>query len=232
MYRYHAPTGALDCASCKPTLEPATGDATLASNGLSISDDGRVFFNSYDSLVDRDLNKRKDAYEWVAGKGTELVSTGTGALDSSLLGISADAKDAYFFTRDVLVEGDYNGSRVKVYDAREEGGFPYVPPPVPCKASDECHGPGTVAAAPPSVGSVVGSPVGNASREKARTNCGSLGRRAKKNSNRAKSLRRKAKKASGKRARKLRRIAHHSAKKARTLSKKAKSCRRSSGGNG
>ena len=78
VYRYHVPTAALDCASCKPTQEPSTADATLASDGLSLSDDGRVFFNSYDSLVDRDLNGRKDAYEWVDGEGTELISTGAG----------------------------------------------------------------------------------------------------------------------------------------------------------
>jgi hypothetical protein len=168
IFRYHEPTGAIDCASCKPTEEAATADATLARNGLSLSDDGRVFFNSYDSLVDRDLNKRQDVYEWIDGVGTELISTGTGPLDSSLLGVSADATDAYFFTRDVLVKEDFNGSRVKVYDARAGGGFPYIPPPVPCKASDECHGPGTVAAAPPAVGSVAGTPVGNL-RKAART---------------------------------------------------------------
>ena len=32
-----------------------------------------------------------------------LISTGTSPFDSSLLGVSADGTDAYFFTRDTLV---------------------------------------------------------------------------------------------------------------------------------
>jgi hypothetical protein len=50
---------------------------------------------------------------------------------------------------------------VKIYDARVLGGFPYVPPEVPCKASDECHGPGSLAPAAPNIGSISGTPIGN-----------------------------------------------------------------------
>ena len=45
------PPKKLDCASCNPTSEQATGEATLAANGLSLTDDGRVFFNSTEGLV-------------------------------------------------------------------------------------------------------------------------------------------------------------------------------------
>ena len=38
---------------------------------------------------------------------------------------------------------DENGDAMKIYDARANGGFPTDPPPLPCQASDECHGPGT-----------------------------------------------------------------------------------------
>jgi hypothetical protein len=161
IYRYDAPSDRVDCSSCNPTGEPASGEASLPVNGLGLSDDGRVFFNSTEGLVDRDLNNRKDAYEWESGKGIELISTGTGPLASSLLGISADATDAYFFTRDTLVAGDDNGSRVKVYDARSLGGFPFVPAELPCKASDECHGAGSPTPPLPSVGSEAGTPIGN-----------------------------------------------------------------------
>ena len=71
----------------------------------------------------------------------ELISTGTSLYASSLLGVSADGTDAYFFTREKLATEDENGNTVKIYDARAFGGFPFVPPAVPCKASDECHGP-------------------------------------------------------------------------------------------
>ena len=150
--RYDAGSNKIDCASCNPTGEPAVGDGTLAPNGRSLTDDGRVFFNSTEGLVDRDLNEVKDAYEWTPAQGVELISTGTEPLPSSLLGVSSDGIDAYFFTRGTLVPEDENGSRVKIYDARSFGGFAYVPKRIPCKASDECHGPGTEAAPPPACG--------------------------------------------------------------------------------
>ena len=161
IFRYDAGTG-LDCASCNPTGERASGQASLPANGLGLSDDGRVFFNSDESLVDRDLNERIDAYEWESGKGIQLISTGTSPFAASLLGVSADGVDAYFFTHDTLVPEDANGSRVKVYDARSQGGYPIFPASVPCKASDECHGPGSQAPPPPAIKTIAGTPVGNA----------------------------------------------------------------------
>ena len=49
--RYDAGSERIDCASCNPTGEPAVGDGTLAPNGRSLTDDGRVFFNSTEGLV-------------------------------------------------------------------------------------------------------------------------------------------------------------------------------------
>ncbi len=174
IFRYDASTEALTCVSCSPTGEQATGESTLASNGLSLADDGRVFFNSSEGLVDRDLNEREDVYEWEPdGAGPPrarcenaagclgLITPGTSPFNSSLLSASADGTDAFFFTRDALVHGDENGSRVRIYDAREEGGFPFTPSPVPCKASDECHGAGSPLPEPPNIQSVGSSPGGN-----------------------------------------------------------------------
>ena len=95
----------------------------------------------------------------------ELISTGGSPFDSSLLGASADGTDAFFFTRDTLVPQDQNGTLAKVYDAREEGGFPVLPDPVPCKASDECHGAGSAAPGPLPIGTITGSG-GNAEKIK------------------------------------------------------------------
>ena len=81
-----------------------------------------------DALAPRDLNHRQDAYEW-NGESPELISTGVSPFDSSLLSASADGTDAFFFTRDSLVPQDENGTLAKVYDAREEGGFPFPPRP-------------------------------------------------------------------------------------------------------
>src|SRR5262249_17842583 len=64
VYRYDANAEELACASCPPTGARTTADASLAANGLSISEDGQVFFNSYDPLIASDLNHRKDVFEW------------------------------------------------------------------------------------------------------------------------------------------------------------------------
>jgi hypothetical protein len=154
--RYDAGTDELACVSCNPTNARATGEARMAANGLSLTDDGRVFFNSTGPLAPRDLDEREDAYEWENGK-INLISTGLSHFDSVLLSATADGTDAYFFTRDTLNAQDQNRELVKIYDAREGGGFPYSPPTVPCKASDECHGAGTESPAPANINSVAGS---------------------------------------------------------------------------
>ena len=115
---------------------------------------------------------KTDVYEWepqgtdeakggyecqTAGGCIGLISTGTSRFESKLLGVSVDGTDAFFFTRDVLVPQDENGTLVKIYDARELGGFPYIPPPVPCKASDECHGPSSPTPPAPNIGTLTGS---------------------------------------------------------------------------
>jgi hypothetical protein len=229
VFRYDTAADEVVCVSCAITNAPAKGDASLAPNGLSITDDGRVFFSSTDALVLRDTNRKKDAYQWSGPTEVQLISGGTGGFDSGLLSVTADGQDAYFFTRDTLAQSDGNGAVMKIYDARELGGFFVIPPPPGCAASDECHGPGTEAAPPAPIASLAGTP-GNLSST---SDCGSLARRAKKNSNRAKQLRRKATRSSSrKQSRILRRRAMSSAKKARSLSKRAKACRRSSRGNG
>jgi NHL repeat len=182
IYRYDAGAETLVCVSCSPTGAASEGDAGLASNGLSLTDDGRVFFNSEDQLAASDTDNRRDVYQWepqgagnctssslVFGKATgtclALISAGTGSFDSGLLGAGANGKDAYFFTRDSLVPQDKNGPTVKIYDAREEGGFPYTPPEVQCQASDECHGAGSAGPGPVEIGSLAGSE-GNVAPEK------------------------------------------------------------------
>jgi hypothetical protein len=156
IYRFGATDNSLDCVSCAPTGATATASTALSPFGSNLTDDGRVFFTTADGLVLRDTNHRKDAYEWSGGT-VELISTGTGLEDSGLLSVSADGVNAYFFTHESLVPQDANGSAMKIYDARVDGGIPYNPPAPPCEASDECHGPGTAAAAPPDIGTYQGT---------------------------------------------------------------------------
>ena len=178
IYRYAASSDGLHCVSCDPTNALAAGDASLASNGLSLTEDGQLFFNSTDALTPSALNQKQNVYEWephgTGNCGPEsptysltdsdclaLISTGISRFDSSLLSASANGIDVYFFTRDTLVPQDQNGELAKIYDARAGGGFPYLEPAPLCKSSDECHGPGSSAPEPPSIQSTAGVGEGN-----------------------------------------------------------------------
>jgi hypothetical protein len=155
IYRYDADGHEVACASCAPTGARAESDASLPEAGGAISDDGRVFFTSPDPLNLRDLNGKSDVYQSSA-QGVKIVTTGISEFDSALLSVSRDGKDVYFFTHDVLFAGDENGNLVKVYDARQGGGF-YVPQTLPpCRASDECHGPSSESPPPPDIGTYKG----------------------------------------------------------------------------
>ena len=156
MYSYVASTGKIVCVSCNPNGDPPTGDVAASLDGLFMSDDGRTFFDSPDALVPQDTDKLPDIYEYVEGRpqlitsGTETEATLTTpnqVRESGLEGVSADGANVYFATYDSLVSQDENGEFLKFYDARTDGGFPFVPPPAPCAAADECHGAGS---SPPS----------------------------------------------------------------------------------
>jgi len=158
VFRYDAQGGGgLACVSCSFTTATPSSDASLTSSGLSLLDDGRVFFTTGEQLTLRDTNEKRDAYEWSGGK-QELISTGTSPTDSELLSVSADGTDAFFFTRQRLVPGDENASNVRLYDAREGGGFAFGPPQFSCAASDECHGASTTPAPPLAAGTTAGTP--------------------------------------------------------------------------
>jgi hypothetical protein len=228
VFRYDSPSDDLVCVSCAITGAAATGDASL-SNGLNLANDGRVFFTSSEPLVLRDTNGLRDAYEWeeVEGEGVQqLISTGTSNFDSGLLSVSSDGVNAYFFTRATLVPQDENGSLMKIYDARENGGFLVLPTPKECAASDECHGPGTQPGPAPQIGTFEGKG-GNH-----RQNCNALSSKAKKESKRAKKLRRKAKGATGKKKKSLNKRANQAAGNAKRKNRSAKQCRASAGRSG
>ncbi len=174
LYRYDGSNQELVCLSCNPSNAIAEGDASLAAGGLSLTEDGTVFFNTADAITGRDLDGKIDAYEFGkdphGGESAELVSTGLSPFNSSLLGATAEGEDVYFFTRDTLVPQDENGSLVKLYDARRLGGFEFFPAEVPCKASDECHGAGTVQPPPPGIGTLEGK-TGNQTGASSKPSC-------------------------------------------------------------
>ena len=98
-------------------------------SGRVISDDGgRVFFETPEALVKRDVNGVTDVYEWHDGE-INIVSTGTGA-KALYHNSSADGRTVFITTFDRLVpEWDRNSKR-DLYVARPGGGFaPPAPPP-------------------------------------------------------------------------------------------------------
>jgi hypothetical protein len=146
VYVYDAATGNTVCTSCPPDGSPATSDARLyAKHHLSVqteassitADGSRVFFDTTDALVPQDVNNHRDVYEYVDG-AARLISSGAGSSDSVFLEVTPSGRDAFFLTRDNLVEGDVDGGFMDVYDARIGGGFPVGPKTAPC-SGDSCR---------------------------------------------------------------------------------------------
>ena len=156
IYLFDAGADQLFCASCPTTGAALTADTTLSRFGLNLTDDGRVFFTSGEPLALRDTGITADVYGWSDGE-VSLISTGRSADDSGLLTVSADGIDVFFYTREVLVSSDHNGAAMKIYTAREGGGFPNTVAVVDCQASDECHGPGSAAPAADPLPTITGT---------------------------------------------------------------------------
>ncbi len=141
---YDSATRKLSCASCDPTGEPPLGDSTLrriegAPGPLPqpryLTDEGRLYFDSADSLNSRDTNDGvEDVYEFEPqGAGREgtcrreagcifLISAGTGTADSNLIAVDENGANVFFDTRDQLTLKDKD-ELLDVYDAREGGGI-------------------------------------------------------------------------------------------------------------
>ncbi len=158
VYEFDADSGRLVCASCDPSGARPVGDANLSllkpeSNIFlpqprNLADNGRLFFDSLDTLSPQDVNGRaQDVYEYEpGGLGTcsrsegciFLISTGHSSSDSNFVNSTPDGSDVFFTTRERLVSQD-SDSLLDLYDARVDGGFPEAVVPVPC-VGDSCKG--------------------------------------------------------------------------------------------
>jgi hypothetical protein len=162
LYLYDAKSGGLTCVSCNPSGTPATSEAYLTGNLLSVgaeprnafltrnlSDDGsRVFFQTKEALVPQDTNGQTDVYEWErggAGGRLYLISTGQSGDQSYFGDASADGNDVFFFTRQQLV-GQDRDENADLYDARVGGGIAAQNPP----PTTSCTGEGCLAPIVPS----------------------------------------------------------------------------------
>jgi DNA-binding beta-propeller fold protein YncE len=165
VYLYNVSEGTLSCPSCNrsgarprgrdlqefyPFVESkfwASGFLTTTEGQLyqprALSEDGsRLFFQSFDALVPRDINDQMDVYQWEAkGSGTcqdeegcvDLISSGQNSARSDFIDANADGSDVFFTTVQSLASRD--PGMVDIYDARVGGGFPSPP-----LTSLECEG--------------------------------------------------------------------------------------------
>jgi hypothetical protein len=170
--------GSLVCVSCNPGGARPHGQA-VEGNGQGIElwaaaelpgwielsrpsrlltpDGNRLFFESYDSLVQGDSNGKRDVYEWEradsanaceeigagryvksAGGCLSLISSGQSAQESELIDASTDGSDVFFSTSSSLVPQD--PGLVDLYDARIGGGFPQPTKTAACEG-EACQGP-------------------------------------------------------------------------------------------
>jgi hypothetical protein len=143
-FLYDSQSGRLTCASCNPTGQTPLGPAALERIEYALkafpqprylTDEGRLYFDSGDSLVARDTNEGvEDVYEFeMPGAGKEgtcereagcvfLISAGTEPVDSNLLAVDETAENVFFTTRDQLALKDHDDA-IDLYDAREGGGI-------------------------------------------------------------------------------------------------------------
>lgn len=177
VFVYGTEAAKLACASCDPTgarpsgssikgewsaatLPPAIPFAGSMSDyqGRSLSDQGRLFFNSYDSLVPQDVNAKEDVYEREpeglgsctaaastfdrqSGGCVGLISSGSSPNDSSFMDASESGDDVFFITAAKLTTDDVDNAE-DIYDAHEctssSPCFPAaatIPPPCITEAS-------------------------------------------------------------------------------------------------
>lgn len=122
----------------------------------SLTNAGRLFFNSTDALVAQDTNGKTDVYEYepvgvgncARGDGcVSLLSSGTSSEESVFLDASGmgpggeEGEDVFFMTAASLVSQDVD-STYDVYDAHEcSAAVPCVSAPIappPCASGDAC----------------------------------------------------------------------------------------------
>ncbi len=165
VFVYAAESETLHCASCNPSGQRPVGKSNLSlirpgtvvaptfppfpqPGNLSKEGDGRLFFESQDTLSPQDVNGSiQDVYQWEPnGVGSckqangcvSLISSGRSPNDSMFVDSTPSGDDAFFITREKLLPPDKN-DQLDLYDARVGGGFPETGTE-PC-SGEMCKGP-------------------------------------------------------------------------------------------
>jgi hypothetical protein len=161
IFLYDSESGELRCSSCNPSGQSPLGESTLELNeGAAgalpqpryLTDTGRLYFDSRDSLTSADTNSgSEDVYEYEpagvgscsrAGSCVFLISGGREHEDSDLLAVDTTGKNVFFTTRDRLVGAD-DDDLIDLYDARENGSA------VEREVRSECSGEACQSSTPP-----------------------------------------------------------------------------------
>jgi hypothetical protein len=147
------------------------GFAGTRYNNLAVDENGvvSVYFESRAELLAEDQNSDHwDVYEWREGE-LSLISRAASKRHSYYSGNSLDGEDVFIFTSDRIDPREIDDFDYDIYDARVDGGFPYVPPPEPCDVlALECEG-AAIAAPPVRAGGSVSAPSsGNVTPKKTR----------------------------------------------------------------
>ncbi|HEX7244500.1 MAG TPA: hypothetical protein VF245_02915 [Solirubrobacterales bacterium] len=142
VFLYDSTKGDLLCPSCKPSDERPLGRSILrlllnVKGSLPqpryLTDEGRLYFDTQDSLVPGDTNEGvEDVYQYEPdevgscereGGCVSLISAGHEAVDSNFVAIDEDGGSVFFTTQDKLSAKD-SDELVDLYVAREGGGIP------------------------------------------------------------------------------------------------------------
>jgi hypothetical protein len=150
-FLYDSVTGDLICASCnsagvtplgRTVLRQIAGASPSMAQPSYLTDSGRLYFDSQDSLVPTDTNGNvEDVYQYepegvgdctLEGGCVSLISAGRGSSDSNFLAMDSAGNNVFFTTRDPLVSADKD-ELVDLYDARVGGGIDEAAAPAPCQ---------------------------------------------------------------------------------------------------
>jgi hypothetical protein len=183
VFLYSALTDTLTCVSCNPSGTRPLGPSVLrlilnVKGSLPqpryLTNEGRLFFDSQDSLAPSDTNNgAEDVYQFEpSGVGScdrpggciALISGGRSAFDSNFLAMDDLGANVFFTTRDALVPADRD-ELVDLYDARVDGGLPSDLAVSPAECKGEACQPARPAPVEPSPNSS-GGPSGNVSPDK------------------------------------------------------------------
>jgi hypothetical protein len=148
LYRYQDSDQSVECLSCNRSGATRYAVGTpcgCPKDRFVVSADGdTVVFATKERLVERDVNKTTDVYEWHNGT-LGLITDGVTQYQENAAAplpqaVSADGRDVFFRVQAPGLTGHEQDLLSNLYDARVGGGFERPVPPSHC-SEESCQGP-------------------------------------------------------------------------------------------